>query len=83
MAIRFTHHARWKFAMLARHGFSVTEEQVIQTLQTPDRLEMDRVPYIAQRVLNDRHVLRVVFRKEGDDDVVITFYPGRRDRYEG
>ena len=28
------------------------------------------------------HVLRVVYRMEGDTPVVITFYPGRRERYE-
>jgi hypothetical protein len=37
---------------------------------------------IAQRAITDRHVLRVVYREEGDSRVVITFYPGRRMRYE-
>ena len=37
---------------------------------------------IAQRRITDRHVLGVVYRQEVKDRVVITFYPGRRGRYE-
>ena len=82
MAIRFTQHAREKFEIFARHKFTVTEAQVIETLNSPDRIEIDRDPPVAQRSLDEDHVLRVVFRAEGDDKVVITFYPGRRQRYE-
>jgi len=38
--------------------------------------------YIAQKRITEDHVLRVVYRQEGEDLVVITFYPGRRERYE-
>jgi hypothetical protein len=82
MAIKFTNHARNKFAVLARHGFNITEEDVIDVLTNPDKIEDQRQPPIAQKVISDRHVLRVVFRTEGDDEVVITFYPGRRRQYE-
>jgi len=37
---------------------------------------------IAQKGITARHALRVVYRQEGDKQVVITFYPGRRERYE-
>jgi hypothetical protein len=37
---------------------------------------------IAQKRLTEGYVLRVVYRMEGEDAVVITFYPGRRERYE-
>jgi hypothetical protein len=37
---------------------------------------------IAQKRITERHVLRVVYRQEGENQVVITFYPGRRERYE-
>jgi hypothetical protein len=82
MAVRFTNHARRKFETLARHHFLVTEAQVIDALNSPDRVETDRDPLVAQKGLDERHVLRVVFRIEGDDKVVITFYPGRRRQYE-
>ncbi len=82
MAIRFTKHARAKFEVLARHGFVVTEAQVADALSSPDAIDFDQDPPIAQKRFDEDHVLRVVFRLEGDDRVVITFYPGRRQRYE-
>ncbi|MCS6909394.1 MAG: DUF4258 domain-containing protein [Anaerolineales bacterium] len=82
MAVRFTQHARDKFALLARHGFLVTEEQVVATLVSPDKIDYDLTPPVAQKALTERHVLRVVFREEQGDLVVVTFYPGRRQRYE-
>jgi hypothetical protein len=83
MAVRFTRHAREKFEILARHRFVVTEAQVVETLNSPDRVEVDRVSLVAQKGFGEEHVLHVVYRVEGDDQVVITFYPGRKQRYEG
>jgi len=83
MAIRFTHHALGKIDLLARHGFKVSLDEVVETVEKPDFIEEESEPYIAQRRVDERHVLRVVFRREGDDIVIITFYPGRRERYEG
>jgi len=83
MAIRYTRHARYKFEVLERHGFPVTEQQVADTLATPDVvIEQSGGRYVAQKRITERHVLRVVYRREGEDRVVITFYPGRRERYE-
>ena len=82
MTIRFTKHARQKFAVLARHNFVVTEAEVIDVVTTPDKIETDRYPPIAQKAISERHVLRVVFRREGEDTVIITFYPGRKRQYE-
>ncbi|MBV6392718.1 MAG: hypothetical protein KPEEDBHJ_01943 [Anaerolineales bacterium] len=82
MAVRFTQHALEKFKILARHNFVVTESQVLETLTSPDKVETEREPHVAQKALDQRHVLRVVFRREGDDQIVITFYPARRYRYE-
>lgn len=82
MGIRFMNHAREKFAILSRHDFHLTEADVIETLTDLDQIEIDRYPPIAQKVISDRHVLRVVFRREDGDMVVITFYPGRRRQYE-
>ncbi len=82
MAVRFTQHAREKFEIFARHKFVITEAQVIDAIEAPDKVETDRDPPVAQKGIDDKHVLRVAFRMEGDDKVVITFYPGRRQRYE-
>jgi hypothetical protein len=80
--IRFTRHARGKFAILAKHGCPITEEQVRDTLLSPDRIEDHQTEQIAQKRITDTHVLRVVYRLEGEETIVITFYPGRRKRYE-
>ena len=84
MAVRYTRHARYKFEVLERHGFPVTEQQIADTLAMPDAvIEQSRGRYIAQKRIAERHVLRVVYRREGEDMVVITFYPGKREWYEG
>lgn len=69
--------------MLKRHGFEVTRAQVEATIRAPDKV----IPQaggrvIAQRRITERHVLRVIYRHEDEDQVVITFYPGRREQYE-
>jgi hypothetical protein len=69
--VRLTQHAKDKFDVLKRHGFEVTPRQV----EVEGR-------FIAQKGVTERHVLRVVYRQEGESRVVITFYPGRRERYE-
>lgn len=83
MPVRFTRHALEKLNLLARHGFDVSLEQIVNTVENPDLVVTDRDPCIAQKGIDEEHVLRVVFRNEGHDFVVITLYPGRRDRYEG
>jgi len=83
MAIRYTRHARYKFGLLEQHGFPVTEQQVADVLMRPDVIMPQAGSrYIAQKRITEDHVLRVVYRQEGEDLVVITFYPGRRERYE-
>ena len=84
MDIIYTNHAKAKFKVLERHGFTVTEAQVADTVLNPDRViaEKGEERVIAQRSISDTHVLRVIYRQEGKDSIVITFYPGRRERYE-
>jgi hypothetical protein len=52
-------------------------------VDNPERVEpsyKDRK--VAQRTINQTHLLRVIFEEEDDEKTVITFYPARRDRYE-
>lgn len=84
MTIRYTRHAQYKLKVLERHGFPVTAQQVADTLTTPDVvIPQSAERYIAQKGITEHHVLRVVYRREGEDQIVITCYPGRRERYEG
>ena len=84
MNIVYTKHAKAKFELLERHGFAVTEAQVADTVLNPDRViaEEGEERALAQKRISDTHLLRVIYRREGEDLVVITFYPGRRARYE-
>lgn len=82
VAVRLTKHAEAKLELLARHGVIVTLADVVAAVTDPDVRETDGHPWIAQRRFGERHVLRVVYRQEGSDVIVITVYPGRRSRYE-
>jgi hypothetical protein len=82
IGIRYTRHAQEKFSTLEHHGFPITPKQVESAVTSPDRLMTEGGRLIAQARISDTHVLRVVYRQEGDERVVITFYPGRRARYE-
>ena len=77
-------HAGEKFRLLRTHGFVVTEDQVKETIQNPEKQEDGyRGRKVAQRGITERHVLRVVYEEEPEEVRVVTFYPGRRSRYEG
>lgn len=81
--IVYTRHAEEKFEVLKRYGFEVTRHQVEEALTAPDMvIPQTKGRRIAQKRITERHVLRVVYRQEGENQVVITFYPGRRERYE-
>lgn len=81
--IVFSQHAELKFAILDSHGFHLEKAIVETTLINPDRIEAGhKGRKIAQRIFDGTHVLRVIFEELPNELRVITFYPGRRDRYE-
>ena len=82
MRFHFTHHAKEKIALIRKAGFSVTRKKVKQAILNPLWIE-DRPDgtKIATTLLDEKHVLRVVFRREDDIIIVITCYPGRRKAY--
>lgn len=83
MLIHFTKHANEKFKLLRQHGVRVAKRHVTLALQRPDLIDRSRLPLlIAQIGFDADHVLRVVYRQEGNKKIVITFYPGRRKQYE-
>lgn len=82
--IRFTSHAEEKFVILATHGCMVTRDQVLETLRQPERIvEGYKGRRVAQGPLSMNHLLNVVFVETETEIIVVTFYPGRRARYEG
>ena len=80
--IIFTRHAKNKFEILKRHKFLITKKQVLRTVEEPDLIDKSRLPLlIAQRKIDKRYVLRVVYKIENGNIKIITFYPGRRKQY--
>ena len=80
--IYFTKHAQNKFHTLQKHNIYISENQVIQTIKNPDRIDYSRFPLlIAQSQIDSTHVLRVVYKQKDEDIKVITFYPGRIKQY--
>jgi len=83
MKLRFTHHARDKFLILERHNFTVAEETVIEAVRHPEKVERSRNNrFVAERAIDEEHLIRVVYEFRGDEIAIITFYPARKRRYE-
>ncbi|MEW6033693.1 MAG: DUF4258 domain-containing protein [Chloroflexota bacterium] len=81
--VRFSGHALLKLRVLGEHGVAVELEFVKGTVYHPERREKGYGGrWIAQRGLDAGHVLRVVYEEHGDDLLVVTLYPARRERYE-
>ena len=81
--IIFTKHANEKFSVLKRHKFFISRKMVIDTIKEPGLIDHSRRPLvIAQRKIDSKHVLRVVYKRESGKKIVITFYPGRTTQYE-
>ena len=83
MKVVFTSHARQKILILRRHNCTISEEEVKKTIEGPDSVKEGRNNrMIAQRAIDEEHLLRVIYEKRRDDIVIVTFYPARRERYE-
>ena len=62
-----------KLNILNNSGISITQEFIRETIQCPDRLEIkEDNKRIAQKVLNDKLVLRVAYREFSAFIIVIT-----------
>jgi len=82
-AVRFGPHALRKFEDLRQYNVTVTREQVEQVLRCPDSVEPGRKGrMVATGGFSEHLVLRVVHRETDDALEIVTFYPGRRSRYE-
>ena len=81
--IEFSAHSLIKIEILWSHNFDLSKEIVEDIVRFPDKIDagyQDRL--IAQKALDETHVLRVVYEKKTKKLLVITVYPGRRFRYE-
>lgn len=69
-----------KFKLL---GWNITKAKIKQTIRKPNWLGVTKYGQPAAMSLMDNdHILRAVFKKEGDIIRVITVYIARRGKYE-
>ena len=81
--IRFSDHARLKIDLLRDRNVDISEALITEVVRSPDKLEItEEDKLIAQKRLNEKLVLRVVYREYESFILIITLYPGRRSRYE-
>lgn len=79
--IRFTAHAEQKLLLLKEVG--VGKQKIIEIIKKPDKIQSGYFGRkIAQSVLSQDLVLRIVFEESEKEILIITVYPGDKRRYE-
>ncbi|MDP1722649.1 MAG: hypothetical protein Q8L37_05555 [Candidatus Gottesmanbacteria bacterium] len=83
MTIVYTKHAIAKFELLKDFGWNITKIKIHHTLEQPRWRGVSRFGQAtAMSLLDSKHILRVIFDRDGDILRVITFHPARRGTYE-
>lgn len=83
MKIIYTKHAEDKFVILKRLGWKLSKRKITKTIKNPVWKGKSRFGQeTAMSLLNDSHILRVIFDREIDTIKVITFHPARKGTYE-
>ncbi len=55
---------------------------MVNVVKHPDKVfKGKKGRFIAQKAYDEKHLIR--YKLRGEDAVVVTFYPARRERYEG
>lgn len=81
--IEFSPHSLLKIEILKSHGLNITKEMAEDFIRNPDIIvEGYKGRLVAQRGIDDSHVVRVVYETRPEGLYVVTVYPGRRSRYE-
>ncbi|TAL70794.1 MAG: DUF4258 domain-containing protein [Bacteroidetes bacterium] len=81
--VNFSLHSLLKFSILRRHGFNISEKEINDCIQYPDNLSSGfNNRKIAQKIIDEKHSIRVIFEETENEIIIITFYPVRSGRYE-
>ncbi len=64
-------------------GIKVTKKLVVDVVSNPEDIDnqSDYPKLIASKLIDAKIVLRVVYRFEENDIIIITFYPAKKGRY--
>ena len=84
MKFVFTKHAeRDKIPVLKELGRTVTKVQIKNTIKNPKWKGItNKGQETAMSLLDKKHILRVIFRRENDIIKIITLHIARRGKYE-
>lgn len=83
MKIVFTKHALGKFKTHLIAGWKFTRKDVKAVIKKPyfSETNLERGVKIALGQWDHTHDLRVIYKKEDDIIIVVTFYPTEKGRY--
>ena len=84
MKIIYTKHAlKDKLPALKRLGWNISKNKIEETIANPEwRGVSKHGQETAMSLVDEKHILRVVMRSEGDIITVITLHIARRGKYE-
>ena len=81
--IVFSNHSIDKIEILKKHQIFVDKEFIMDTVKHPDSVHTGyKGRIIAQKLLDENHIIRVIYETQNEDIKIITMYPGRKSRYE-
>ena len=79
--VEFTLHAEDKLKRLMKIG--VTKEKILEIIENPEKVVNGYYGRkIAQGLLSEDLILRIVYEESEREIMVVTVYPGERRRYE-
>ena len=83
MKLTYTKHAKKKFKILTQVGIEISRKSIREAIKIPEHIDekSDYPKKIVSVSTDETHVLRVVYKAEGDIIIVITFYLAKRGRY--
>ena len=68
---------------MRKHKIFIDGKFIENAVVNPDNIESGyKERLIAQKILDEEHVIRVVYEESKDNLRIITMYPGRKKRYE-
>ncbi len=83
MNIIYSNHVITMIEILRRHGIYVDKnliEDIVRDSEKPVQGYKNRL--IAQKKINETHVMRVVYEELNNIIEIVTVYPGRINRYD-
>lgn len=81
--IEFSLHSIQKIALLKKHGFVISKEDVVEVVINPEIVSQGKSGrMIADKKIDENHLLRVIYEESDNKIFIVTIYPARRIRYE-